>query len=130
MTRLVSRFVPTVIALAVAAWLVSGIRFSGPTSGQAELEHKIVPLLVVAAILTVVTSFVKPVLTLLSIPFIIVTLGLFLLVINAAMLLLTSALADALDIGFTVDSFGAALIGALLITIVTWIVDGFVGEDD
>ena len=130
MTRLVSRFVPTVIALAVAAWLVAGIRFSGPTSGQAEIEHKIVPLLVVAAILTVVTSFVKPVLTLLSIPFIILTLGLFLLVINAALLLLTSALADALDIGFTVDTFGAALIGALLITIVTWIVDGFVGEDD
>lgn len=129
MTRLVSRFVPTVVALAVAAWLVAGIRFSGPASGSAEIEHKIVPLLVVAAILTVVTSFVKPVLTLLSIPFIVLSLGLFLLVINAAMLLLTSAVADALDIGFRVDGFGAALIGSILITIVTWIVDGFVGED-
>ncbi len=51
------------------------------------------------------TSLVKPVLTLLSFPFIIVTLGLFLLVINAAMLLLTGWLAEQLDIGFRVDGF-------------------------
>ena len=74
----------TAISLAVAAWLVDGIRFTGPRHGLAEIEHKIIPLLIVAAILGLVTSFVKPVLTVLSIPFIILTLGLFLLVINAA----------------------------------------------
>ena len=89
--------------MAAATLLIDGIYFDGPVHGQEEIEHKLVPLLLVALILGVVTSFVKPVLTVLSIPFIVITLGLFLLVINAAMLLLTSWLADKLDIGFHVD---------------------------
>lgn len=128
--RFVTWLFTTAVALAAAAWLVDGIRFTGPSSGQAELEHKIVPLLLVAVILGVVTSFVKPVLTVLSIPFIIVTLGLFLLVINAVMLLLTGWLAEQLDIGFRVSGFWPAVGGAIVITVVTWIVDGFIGEDE
>ena len=127
--RFLTWLVTTAIALAVAAWLVDGIRFTGPTSGQAELEHKIVPLLVVALIQGVITSFVKPVLTILSIPFIIVTLGLFLLVINAAVLKLTAWLAGQLDIGFRVDGFWPAVGGAIVITVVTWVVDSFIGEE-
>ena len=65
--------------------------------------------------------------TILSIPFIIVTLGLFLLVINAGMLLLTSWLADQLDIGFHVDGFWSAVGGAIVITLSTWVVDGVLG---
>jgi putative membrane protein len=71
-----------------------------------------------------INSFVRPILTVLSIPFIIVTLGLFLLVINAGMLLLASELADALDIGFRVTGFWPAVGGAIVITVVTWILDG------
>ena len=127
--RFLTWLVTTAIALAVAAWLVDGIRFTGPTSGQAELEHKIVPLLVVAVIQGVITSFVKPVLTILSIPFIIVTLGLFLLVINAAVLMLTGWLAEQLDVGFRVTGFWPAVGGAIVITVVTWIVDSFIGEE-
>ena len=56
-------------------------------------------------------------------------LGLFSIVINAAMLALTSAIANAFDIGFHVDGFWTAVGGSIVITIVTWIVDGFVGED-
>ena len=74
----------------------------------------------------------KPVLTILSIPFIVVTLGLFLLVINAAMLKLTSWLADQLDpvvdVGFHVEGFWPAVGGAIVITVVGWIVDGVIGE--
>ena len=127
--RFLTWLVTTAIALAVAAWLVDGIRFTGPTSGQAELEHKIVPLLVVAVIQGVITSFVKPVLTILSIPFIIVTLGLFLLVINAAVLMLTGWLAEQLDVGFRVTGFWPAVGGAIVITVVTWIVDSLIGEE-
>jgi putative membrane protein len=127
--RFLTWLVTTAVALAVAAWLIDGIRFTGPSHGEAELKHKIVPLLLVALILGVVTSFVKPVLTILSIPFIIVTLGLFLLVINAMMLKLTSWLADKLDIGFHVEGFWPAVGGAIVITIVTWIVDGLIGPD-
>jgi putative membrane protein len=128
--RLVLRLVTTAIALAAAAQVMDGIRFSGPTSGWAEVEEKILPLLLVSAILAIVTSFVKPILQILSIPFIIVTLGLFLLVINALMLMLTGWLAGQLDIGFDVTGFWPAVGGSIVITLVTWIVDGLIGPDD
>ena len=128
MVRFLSWLVTTAVALAVASLLIDGIYFDGPVHGQVEIEHKLVPLLLVALILGVVTSFVKPVLTILSIPFIIVTLGLFLLVLNAAMLALTGWLADQLGIGFHVTGFWPAVGGAIVITVVTWIVDGLIGD--
>lgn len=128
--RIILRLLTTALGVATAAWLFDGIRFTGgPRQGWEEVEKNLVPLLIVAAILGVVTSFVKPILTILSIPLIILTLGLFLLVINALLLLLTSSLADALDIGFKVNGFWTAVGGAIVITIVTWVVDGFVGDD-
>jgi len=126
--RFLSWMVTTALALAVATLLIDGIYFDGPVHGQEEIRHKLVPLLLVALILGVVTSFVKPILTILSIPFILVTLGLFLVVINAAMLKLTSWLADKLDIGFHVEGFWPAVGGAIVITVVTWIVDGIFGD--
>ena len=106
--------------LAVAAWLLEGIHFAGPTHGTAELKEKVLPLLLVALVLGLVSTFVEPVVKLLSLPFIILTLGLFLLVINALMLLLTAWLADQLDLGFHVDGFLSALLGALVVTVVGW----------
>ena len=70
----------------------------------------------------------KPILTILSIPFIVVTLGLFLIVINAAMLRLTGWLADELDIGFTVTGWWPAIGGAIVISLTTWAVDGILGD--
>ncbi len=128
--RIVLRLISTALALTVAAWLFDGIAFTGPSRGTEELQEKLLPLLLVAAILGVVTSFVKPLLVILSFPVVILTLGLFLLVINALMLLLTDVLADALDIGFRVDGFWSALGGAIVITIVTWMVDGATGVDE
>jgi putative membrane protein len=118
------------VALAAAAWLLAGIRFTGATSGSAELGDKLVPLVVVAAILGVITSVVKPVLKVLSLPFILLTLGLFLLVINALLLLLTGWVADGLDVGFHVDGFWTAVGGSIVITVVTWAVDALLGERD
>lgn len=115
------------VALAAAAWLIDGIKF---TPGNAPTSEKIVPLLLVALILGAVTAFVKPVLKVLSFPLILLTLGLFLLVINAGMLLLTDAIAEAADIGFEVTGFWPAVGGAIVITVVTWIVDGVLGTDD
>lgn len=106
--------------LAVAAWLLDGIWFEGAKNGQAELQDKIVPLLVVALILGLVSTFVEPVVKLISLPFIILTLGFLLLVINALMLMLTASLADAFDLGFHVDGFWTALVGSIIITIVGW----------
>jgi len=126
--RFLTWIATTAVAVAAAALLIDGIYFNGPVHGGEEIKHKLVPLLLVALILGVVTSFVKPVLTFLSIPLIVVTLGLFLVVINAAMLKFTSWLADKLDIGFHVEGFWPAVGGAIVITVVTWIVDGVIGE--
>ena len=66
---------------------------------------------------------VRPVLLLFSLPFLVITLGLFLLVVNAALLGITAALTDRLSI----DGFGAAVVAALLITMVTWAGDNALG---
>ena len=128
--RLVTWLVTNALALAAATWLLDGIRFTGPSEGPAELQHKLVPLLVVAAVLGVLTAVVKPVLKLLSMPFILLTLGLFLLVINAVVLLLTGLLAEALGTGFRVEGFGSAVAGAVVITVATWLVDAVLGRDE
>ena len=118
--RFITWLLTYALGLAVAAQLLAGIRFDGPASGQAELQEKIVPLLLVALILGLVSTFVEPVVKLLSLPFIILTLGFLLLVINALMLMLTAWLADAFDLGFHVDGFWNALVGSLIITVVGW----------
>lgn len=118
--RFVTWLLTTAVGVAVATWLFNDIYFSGPRTGQAEFTHKLVPLLLVALILGFVSSFVRPVVTFFSIPFIIVTLGLFLLVINALMLMLTAWIADQVGIGFHVDGFWNALGGSIVITLVNW----------
>jgi putative membrane protein len=126
----VARWAITSVALALAAQVMDGIWFDGPSSGQAEIEEKLLPLLGVALILSLVTAFVKPILVILSIPFILLTLGLFLLVVNALLLLLTGWIADLLDVGFHVDGFWPAVGGAIIISITTWILDAIVGVGD
>ena len=106
--------------IAIAALLLDGIWFEGPAHGNAELQEKWLPLLGVALILGLVSTFVEPVIKLVSLPFIILTLGLLLLVINAVMLLLTARLADAFDLGFHVDGFWVALVGSIIITVIGW----------
>jgi putative membrane protein len=118
------------VALAVALWLVPGVHLGGPTSGWPELKHKIGPLIVVALILGVVNFLVKPVLKILSIPLIILTLGLFLLVINAAMLGLTSWILSGTRIGFHVDGFWPAVWAGLVVAIVGAVVRRLLEEDE
>lgn len=130
MIALIARLLITAAAVALAAQIFDGIRFDGPDSGQRELEEKILPLLVVALISCAVTAWVKPVLTVLSFPFILVTLGFFLLVLNALLLFFTEWLAGLFDLGFHVDGFWTALGGALVISITTWILDALVGVED
>jgi len=128
--RFVSWLLATAAAVAVATWLVDGIYFTGPTSGWEEVRHKLVPLLLVALILGVVSSFVKPIVTFFSIPFILLTLGLFLLVINAVMLMFTAWIAGLFDLGFHVDGFWAAVLGSIVITLVNWLIDATILRDD
>lgn len=106
------------IALAVATWLVDGIRLSGATEAQ-----RAVTLVVVALIFGVINAVVRPVVKVLSFPFIILTLGLLIFVINACMLLLTSWVASQLGVGFVVHGFITAVYGAIIVMIATWILE-------
>ena len=106
------------LALAAAAWLLEGIAVTGDSS-----EDRVITLALVALIFGVVNAVVAPVLMLLSLPFIILTLGLFLVVINAAMLLLTSWISGRLGLGFDVAGFWTAVLGALVVTVATWILE-------
>ena len=128
--RFVTWLLTTAAGVAVATWLFGGIYFAGPTSGQQELDHKILPLLLVALILGLVSNLVRPVVTFFSIPFIIVTLGLFLLVINALMLMLTAWIAGGVGIGFHVDGFYVAMGGSIVVTLVNWATAALVKDRD
>lgn len=120
----------TALALSIAAWLLDGIAFEGSSGTFTEqVQDKWLDVLLVALILGVITSFVKPIVQFLSLPFIILTIGLFLLVINALMLMLTAWIAGEVGIGFEVDGFWTAVVGSIIITIVTWAVDLVVDRD-
>jgi len=101
-------------AVAIAAWIFPGISVGGDTT-----TDRVVTLLVVGAILGVINAFIAPIIKLLSIPFIILTLGLALLVINALMLKFAAWVAGQADIDFHVDGFWTAVGGALVISLVT-----------
>jgi putative membrane protein len=129
--RLITWLLTNAAAVAVAAWALSGVSFDGVDHPFLdEVQDKALPLLGVALILGLVTSVVRPVVKVLSFPFIGLTIGLFLLVINALMLMLTGWIAGKLDIGFHVDGFFAAFVGALIVTVVTGLIDAAVSEDD
>jgi len=114
-TRIVTAVVVNAAALAAAAWIFAGIRIGG-----AETSDRLVTLLVVALIFGLVNALVAPVVKFLALPFIIVTLGLLLVVINAAMLLLVAEIAEGLDVRFRVDGFWTAVGGAVVISVVSW----------
>lgn len=115
--------------LAAASWLLDGIRFNGPINGSAEVQEKVLPVLGVALILTLINTFIRPILSAISIPITIVTLGVFQLVINGLMLLLADRIAEAFDLGFHVNGLWPALLGAIVITIVGWVVGAATGEE-
>jgi putative membrane protein len=111
----VVRLIANGVGLAVAAWLLSGISIGGDTD-----REEFLTLLLVALIFGVVNSFVRPVVNLLSLPLYVLTLGLMYFVVNALMLMLTSWIADQLDIGFHVDGFWTAVVGGIVIALVSW----------
>ncbi|HEX6107524.1 MAG TPA: phage holin family protein [Gemmatimonadales bacterium] len=96
-------------ALWIAAYLLPGLDFTG----------SLTDLLLVAAVFGLVNSLLRPILTVLTCPLIVLTLGLFTLVINALMLLVTGWLSARWDLGFTVQGFWAAFLGGLVVGFVS-----------
>lgn len=99
------RFVVNALALAVTVWVVPGLHYEGTPVGFVAL----------AAVFGLVNMFLRPLLTILACPLVVLTLGLFMLVINAILLLATGAAARHLGIGFRIDGFWWALIGGIII---------------
>jgi putative membrane protein len=104
--RFLIHLVVVAVALWVAAHLVPGIGFRSPTT-----------LLLAALVLGLVNALVRPVLFILTLPITILTLGLFYLVVNGLAFALTAALVP----GFTVTSFTSAILGALVVSLVSWV---------
>ena len=120
--KLFIRWIIVGFSLFVAAWLVPGIR----VEGNAWLVYT-----VMAIILGLVNAVVRPILKLLTCPLIILTLGLFILVVNAITLWLASAIAVGwFHVGFYVDGFWSAFLGALIVSIVSVILTALVRRHD
>jgi len=121
--RTILRLVANAAALGVATWLLAGITLNTPTTSR-----KLAALLIVALIFGVLNAVVKPVFKLVTAPIVLLTLGLFLVVINACIMLLTSWVADKVDLGWHVDGFWTAVLGALIVSIVSFFLNAFVPD--
>jgi putative membrane protein len=115
---IVVRLLLNAVALYAAVKIVRGVSFDG----------SVVAFLGVALVFGVVNAIVKPILALFSIPLLLLTLGLFTLVINALVLWMTAGLSGALGLGFHVAGFGAAFLGGLVVSVVNVLLSWFVGR--
>lgn len=111
---LLIRWVSNVVALFVAAWLLSGVGYGD--QGWT--------LVAAAAVFTLVNAWVKPVITVLSIPFIVVTLGIFLFLINIGMLYLTAWIVP----GFDIDGFWSGAAAAIVVSLVNWLLSALLPD--
>lgn len=109
-----ARLLLNAVAIMAAAWFVPGVRLAG-----------IVPALLAGGLLGFVNALVRPVLLVLTFPFTLVTLGLFIFVVNAVCFALTAALVP----GFDLSGFWAAFLGALVVTLVSWVLNAALGTE-
>ncbi len=107
--RFLARLFLNGVAIIVASYFVSGLRIDTPVAA-----------LVAGVFLGVVNALIRPVLIVLTLPLTLVTLGLFIFVVNSACLALTAAFVP----GFSIDDFSSAFVGALIVTVVSWILSG------
>jgi putative membrane protein len=113
MKGLMIRWLILAFAVMLASYFISGIRVDGFWSA-----------LIAAALLAFLNAFFRPILFILTLPITLLTLGLFTFVINAFLLMMVSGVID----GFHVDSFGAGLLGALVISLVSWLLSSFIND--
>lgn len=114
------RLLVNAASLWVATRIVPGVTYAGD----------VLPFLGVALVFGVINTFIGPAAKLLTLPLIIVTLGLFLLVVNGLMLWLTSALSTTLGLAFHVSSFRAAFVGALVVSFVSTLLSVLIHDSD
>jgi putative membrane protein len=123
--RVILKILIVAAALWVSTLLVDGIKVTADTTTM-----QIVTFLVVALIFGIINAVLKPIIKIVGCAFYIITLGLFALVVNAGLLLLTSWLAEQFDLPFHVAGFWDAFWGAIIIGVVSWALDLVFGTDD
>lgn len=121
--RFLARLLLNAVALALATWLVPGISLAVDDQVRAS-----VVIVVVALVFGLVNAVVKPVFRFFTNPIVWLTLGLFLLVINTLMLWLTSWVSGLLELGWHVDGFWSAFVGALIVSVVSVLLGFIVPE--
>ncbi len=121
--KLLIRWAITALSLFAAAWVVPGIHVDDSRGW--------VVYAAMAVILSLVNALIRPLLKMLTCPLIVLTLGLFTLVVNAISMLIASTIANNLfKVGFYIDGFWPAFWGALIVSVVSVILSIFVGDDD
>lgn len=134
MFSFIVRVIVNALALAAAAWLLPGIRVGSEAASRAagnDTAGTVVAFLFVGLVFGVVNAVVRPVIGFLSLPITCLTLGLFAIVINAAMLMLTSWLTSYTPIQFHVDAFfWDAVLGSIIISIVSAVIGWIVPRRD
>ncbi|MDF2091154.1 phage holin family protein [Knoellia sp. 3-2P3] len=114
------------VALWVAAWIVDGVGF-----GEGQFGSKFATVVLVALLFGLVNAVLKPIATFFSFPLIILTLGLFTVLVNAFMLQVTEWIADPLGLSFVIDEFWwDAIWGALIISVVSMVLDWVLPDGD
>jgi putative membrane protein len=116
--RIILQWLITTLAIFAAMYLVPGITVDGPGW----------QLGIIAMIFSLINQLLKPILTLLTCPMVILTLGLFTVVINAVLLLITAYFTDFLGINFAIDSFTTAIFGALVVSFTSLLLNLLSGE--
>lgn len=117
------RVIGIFVAVAVAVWLVPGIEIGGTVSTWASV-------LIIALIIALLNMTIKPILQVLGLPITFITLGIFYLIINTALLYLASWLAGGLfGVDFIIDSFGSGFVASIVISIVSSILNGVLGTN-
>ena len=109
--KLIIRWAVITLALFAAVYLVPGITVEDPDAWTI--------FVIMALILGLVNALVRPFLKLLSCPLILLTLGLFVIIINGASFLLAARIAEAFGVGFYVDTFWSAVVGALIVSVIS-----------
>ncbi|WP_375001604.1 phage holin family protein [Aeromicrobium sp. CTD01-1L150] len=127
MIRLLTAWVLNAAALAAAAWLL-GEQMSIGTDAD-PTDQRLLTLAAVAAVFTIVNQIITPIVKLLALPFIILTLGLALLVINALMLLLTQRITELFDVEFAINGFWWAVAASIVISIVNAVLGSLTGRE-
>jgi putative membrane protein len=121
MKSFLTRVIINALAIAATAWLLPGITIGG---------NKVVTILLVAVVFGLINAIIKPIFSFVTCGLYVVTLGLFTFIANALMLWITQYVAGWFGLQFSIDTFWTALIGAIIISIVSFVLSMFLGKDE